>query len=271
MKPPEEKFTISLTESSSTPPVLVGSMASARFCGRLADDGTWVAFGGAVLEMYGSVDGIVWVSLGVTITGGGDANQTSELIDIRGYQWIKVAVTTQQLAAANVTVGISTSPYRVDEVHSIPVLSAPPTDGSVLYFDSVYDMLVHYDAGRAKWLGPLMTYTFGKNTSVSSGETLKSQHGLVVPSSSRGWMTGRAMTCVGMEASTNGAFTGSFELTEDSAGTGQALPFVAASSAQDYTIDYDWTASKHLGCQINITSGSPTNPAVTIYNRWKVA
>lgn len=264
---PIDAWDLDMSESSATPPLHCANMASARLTGEVVDGNTWTNT--EMVQLFASVDGNQWVAIGDKIRGGSAADQVSSLIDIRGYNWVRAIVTNKKTGTLMVHVTISLSTYRVDEVHSVPALASPPTDGSVLYYDTGWDCLVEYDEGRGHWFGPLMQRSYGRASSVSDGERLRDEAGSVQVSSARGWITDRSMTCVGIEATSAASFTGSFELTEGTTATGQTVTFTASTQESDYAVDYDWDVAAFLGVRINITSGTPTNPVVTVYNRWR--
>jgi hypothetical protein len=259
---------LDMSKDHSTPPLWCGNMGSARLAGTVIDGNSWTNT--VKVQLFASVDSAEWVAIGDKITGGSASAQVSTLTDIRGYNWLRAIVTNKKIGTLEVRVSIALSPFRVDEVHSISALASPPTDGSLLYYDTGYDCLVEYDEGRGHWFGPLFPMTFGKSTTVSDGDRLAFEGGSVTSNASRGWMTARQTTCVGIEESSSGTFTGSIELVEDTTGSGVSLTVTAADNASQMTTDHDWDITKHLGVMANISAGTPTNMIVVTWNRWRV-
>jgi hypothetical protein len=143
-----------------------------------------------------------------------------------------------------------------------------PASGSAFFYDTDDDEVYFYDAGRGHWMS-VTTYVmrFGRSAAISDGENLRSEYAQVTVTGSKGVVPGFDMTVVGMNARTNGAFTGSFDLYDGGTDSGEGLTFTASSQEDDYEINYDITSGRAIGCRVSISSGSPTNPGIEIHYR----
>lgn len=264
----KNRFVIDIGEvDDATAPFDVGPYSAARITTHIIGDDTYSWTFGAVVTIQTSTDGLRWVDTATTIIGEGETG----IIDCRGRKYLRAATTTAQGSACEVLVGIHadesdpTANAASDRGSSFP---SDPEDGQYFYRTD-HETPYWYDAGRGHWLGPAQKLFFGRNSSISNGESIRSEAGDVAPqSTTRGWDADVDYVITAFNGQWVGSTTGSIDITADATSQGN-YAFTTATTISQSGLDLDIDAGEIPGVDFNYSSGSPNNPAfaVTIRRR----
>lgn len=156
----------------------------------------------------------------------------------------------------------------------IPVSATVPgaAEDGALCVNSADERAYRYFETYSAWLSDQEFWVdFGRAASVSDGEQLRQDFATVQPANVRGYIPFMDSTgdvkVTGMEGRTAGSWTGSFEVYSGATASGVTLAFSSSEEEADFGLDHNFDNTDALGCVINITSGSPTNPTVRVWYR----
>jgi len=124
--------------------------------------------------------------------------------------------------------------------------------------------LFHYDSDRAKWLGELELYQFGRNGNVAANNFLRYGGNVIASSTGSGAFVPHTATCVGMTGQHNTAPTGGDIVLYGSLVKISKLEFTAAFDfAKDMLLDDDIVADSLLSVQWGDFEGALSPAAIT--------
>lgn len=152
-----------------------------------------------------------------------------------------------------------------------PPSATDPTSPTALdgdtYHNTALDMLMTYDAGRAKWLSVATeTLQFGYFGNLAAGAYFR-MAGYVQCTAARGYPAHFDGTVVGISYSRDDVDAATLEVT----GGGTAISTLASSatSGQDETLNDDFTAGTILGARNQAGGNIITNPVMWVRFRWR--
>lgn len=157
---------------------------------------------------------------------------------------------------------------------TIPTNSGAPSspqEGDI-YYDTGDDELYFYDGTRAHWLSVFAyTYNWGWNGSPASGTHLRWEGGHV-QGTNGGTLRGPILPWDAVLTRVVSSFVNSATvdvLVRDAGSTAHTHTVTSAVSLNEGGLDVDLTGGNRISCRWDITSGSPTNPAIEYVMRRK--